>query len=228
MRPLATPRRAALLLSLATLLLLVPALAQAFNWLVPAGGETWTAGTTHTVEWAGTPGGNVNIQVIDFNTASVVGNVTLGAPNAFVASWSLPPSLPPGPYQLYIEDVPTSTWSYSAVFTVRAVPPCAVGCTYVTVVPTYYGAYPGTQCSTNANVANGLAQVWVADQLANLCTGVIDPTSVMADYTYLPSAVCEVGQFGPYAVEASAIACCCAGATPAERRTWGRLKTIYR
>lgn len=227
MRLSATPRRAALLLSLATLLI-VPALARAFTFQVPAGGETWTAGTTHTIEWTGTPGGNVNIQVIDFNTASVVGNVTLNAPNAFVASWNLPPTLPPGQYQLYIEDVPVTTWSYGPVFTVRAMPPCAVGCTVVTVAPTYYGAYPGTQCSTDSGVALASAQSWLGAQLATLCTGVVDPSSVLADYTYLPSAACEVGQFGPYAVEATAVACCCAGATPAERRTWGRLKTIYR
>jgi len=39
-----------------------PAVAQPFTWLLPAGGETWTAGTTHSIEWTGgTPSGNVSI-----------------------------------------------------------------------------------------------------------------------------------------------------------------------
>ena len=52
----------------------VPAAAQPFSWLLPAGGETWTAGTTHSIEWTGgTPSGNVSIVLAQLEAGCMEG-----------------------------------------------------------------------------------------------------------------------------------------------------------
>src|SRR5205823_5622719 len=81
-----------------------PASAQPFTWLLPSGGETWTAGTTHTVEWSGGPASTVNVYIdrlSPFQVADVVGN---GLPNTGFAYWTIPSGLTPGAYQVYVED----------------------------------------------------------------------------------------------------------------------------
>lgn len=225
--------RAHVVIALAAVLLLSPRVsaAQAFTWQVPAGGETWTAGTSHSVEWTGGPVAmNVNVLLISITLNAVVGPVALNAPYLLPASWAIPANLPPGPYQLYIEDVGTTTYQYSGIFTVQAGPTCSQGCVQVAIAPGNFGGYPATHCGTTAADAMANAQSWLSAQLANACAQGwnIDNSSIMADYTFLPTGACYVGQFGAFMVEASAVACCCPGPTDARKSTWGTLKVRYR
>ena len=57
------------------------ALASAPTWMVPAGGETWTAGTHHTIEWSG-GGANATIfalVLVEVANPALSNWVTVGA-----------------------------------------------------------------------------------------------------------------------------------------------------
>lgn len=232
--PQATPLRVRMRIALhLALLLACPALAraQAFTWQVPAGGETWTKGTTHTVVWSGGPVSvNTNVQVISLSPYQVAGTIALNHPYSLPASWTIPAGLAPGSYQLYVEDVTTSTWAYSATFTIQNQPPCATGCLPFAIAREWWSGYPATSCGTDAATALNNAQSWMSTQLAGACAQgfTLDPSSVIAEYTYLPVGSCYAGQFGAFQVEATAVGCCCSAATDATRRTWGTLKLRYR
>jgi len=123
-------------IALAAALLLLPriASAQPFAFQVPAGGETWTAGTTHTIEWTGGPiGVNSNVYLISIVPFQSQGPIVLNSPYLQPASWAISSGLPPGQYQLYIEDVGSTTYSYSNIFTVQARPTCASGCAAIAI-----------------------------------------------------------------------------------------------
>jgi hypothetical protein len=102
--------RLRLALSLVAFLAVLPQLAVAatpVTWLVPAGGEVWTAGTTHTIEWSG---GDPSVFVVayvqqfpPYGSAAVPGNAFF--PNNGHGIWALttdPTYLPPGSYKLAI------------------------------------------------------------------------------------------------------------------------------
>ncbi len=218
-------------IAFATALLFSPriASAQPFSWQVPAGGEIWTAGTTHTIEWTGGPIGiNSNVFLISITPYTNQGPIVLNSPYFQPAIWALPLGLPAGQYQLYIEDVGTTTYQYSNIFTVQSPPTCAVGCVLVTVATENFAGYPATHCGTTAAIAMSNAQSWINGRLYTECNGTIDNSSILADYTFLPTGSCYAGQFGAYQVEVSAVACCCNAATDAKRGSWGKLKVRYR
>jgi hypothetical protein len=208
-----------------------PSSAQPFNWLLPAGGETWTAGTTHTIEWnGGNAGWNVNVHIIrvtPFVTADVV---ALGILNNGYAQWSVPPTFLPGQYLAYVsETVSGSPYAYSQAFNIQAAPTCGVGCTLVSASMPWYG-YPGGVCDVTVPGALAAAQSYVLPLLSNACAGgaTLDPSSIVVDATILPFGVCFSGYSGQYIAEASAVGCCCSGATPSKPSSWGRVKTLYR
>ncbi len=207
------------------------AFAQAFTWLSPVGGEVWTAGTTHTLEWSGGPSGsNLTVQLIRLSPFQVAGTVQSNMPYGFATPMTIPANLPPGAYQVYVSDTPTTTWAYSSTFTIQAPPACAAGCALVAVAPEFSGGYPLTSCGTTAAIAYSNAQSWLTTKLSNACPAgyVLDPSSVVSEFTQLPLGSCYVGEFGAYQVEATAVACCCPGPTSGRRSSWGGVKTHYR
>lgn len=225
-------RRPAPAVSLFAVLALTGALAPAafaFTWLLPAGGETWTAGTTHKVEWSGGPAANVNVSVIRLVPFQVAGSIAANVPNAGYETWAIPPTLTPGSYQLYVEDTAVSEYTYGPTFTIQAAPQCGEDCTLVAYSVSNYG-YPSGMCDTTPGGALTAAQNYVLSNLSSACPGgsAIDPSSIVVDATILPFGVCFVGYSGQYIAEASAVACCCPQATPSEASTWGGVKATYR
>jgi Ser-Thr-rich glycosyl-phosphatidyl-inositol-anchored membrane family protein len=230
---LARHLRSHVVIALAAALLALPriASAQPFAFQIPAGGETWTAGTTHTIEWTGGPVGvNSNVYLISITPFASQGPIVLNSPYFQPASWAISSGLTPGQYQLYIEDVGSTTYNYSQIFTVQARPTCASGCAAISVAPENFAGYPAVHCGSTAAIAMANAQSWLNAQLAAACGSglTLDNSSVVADYTFLPTGSCYAGEFGAYMVEVSAVACCCSAATPNRRDSWGKLKVRYR
>lgn len=204
--------------------------AQAFNWLLPAGGETWTAGTSHSLAWSGGPPNVLNVSLIQVTPFQNAGTIAFNIPYTLGTLWSIPANLPPGAYQVYIEDLGATQFAYSLPFQVVAPPPCAPGCTRVSIGPTMYGYSPGTSCHSTLAGAIGLANSYISAQVAGGCPAgwFVATGSTAIDLTQSPYPSCFVGQTGFFGVEATATFCCCPGPTDARRSTWGQLKSHYR
>jgi hypothetical protein len=210
------------------------------TWLVPAGGEVWTAGTTHTIAWSG---GDPSVfavfyieQFSPFGQAVVPGNAFF--PNNGHGMWVLttdPNYLPPGTYKLGIGiQGDTNGPYYSNEFTIVAPPECLFGCERVSAsfpVPNpFYSAPPMGACGYGPFSAISAAENYIQGQLALQCFAgySIHPGSVVMDVTLLPFGSCALEVSAPFVAEASGFGCCCPDVVPAKRPTWGTLKSIYR
>jgi hypothetical protein len=231
------------LLALAALAALAPApaaLAQTpVTWLVPAGGETWTAGTTHTIEWSG--GGPSVFAIVyvqqfpPYAQVPVQGNAFF--PNNGHGTWTLSTDqnlLPLGNYRLLIGMQNDNTPYYSNEFTVAPAPECLSHCSQVWAsfpVPSpFYSELPLGACGTSPHAAGSAAYAYIQSELAIQCNSgwTLDPNSLVIDVTSLPIGSCLRGYSGAYVAEASGTGCCCEDVVPARRATWGTLKTLYR
>lgn len=207
-----------------------PAVAQPFSWLLPAGGETWTAGTTHSIEWTGgTPSGNVSIvlaQTMPPFTAVFLNNLY---PNSGYFAWSIPSNQAPGTYQLNVSEVFPPNSLYSQTFTIQPGVECLSACSLVTYSMPAVWPQAGA-CGTTAPDALAAAQATVLAQLEAGCMEgySIAPGSVVIDATILPVGFCLVGYTGVFVAEAAGMACCCPDAVPAEDVNWGTVKSLYR
>lgn len=216
------------LLCIVLLLAAAPAAAQPFNWLLPAGGETWTAGTTHTVEWSGGPASNVDLLLISLSPYQVWGPIAINVPNSGAYSWPIPANVPPGPYQVYVGDTGTPTvWAYSQSITIQAAPTCGANCVLTSVAMPFFDP-PAGVCGQTQAEASGFATAWAQSNFACPNGYTLDQGSMVIDVTFLPVGVCLAGYSGPFVAEASAVACCCADPAPVPRSTWGRVKSRYR
>jgi hypothetical protein len=204
-----------------------PAAAQNFFWQLPGGGDVWTAGTTHTIEWTGGPAGTATLELIRLSPLSVAGTIATLVPNTGFAQWAIPANLTPGGYQIYIEDTARSTWSYSYEVDIDPAPACAASCV-LTSYAMPFTTPPAGVCGANGLELDRLGQSWVQSHFACPPGYEVDPSSMTIDVTFLPIGVCLSGYGGPFIAEAAAVACCCATSTGASRSTWGRVKSIYR
>lgn len=205
------------------------AIAQPFNWLLPQGGETWTAGTTHTVEWTGGPA-IVNVYAISLTPFQVADVIAAGVSNTGFEQWTIPSSLAPGQYILFVGDITNNTvYIYGPTFTVQAGPNCGAGCTVTTANMPFYGS-PGGVCDATVAGAQAAATAYLQTLINSSCASGynLDQSSVIIDVTILPVGVCFAGYGGQYVAEASAVFCCCAGPVPTENKTWGAIKARYR
>ena len=217
-------RRLTIALALVTLCLPILAAATAVTWIIPAGGETWTAGTQHTIAWAG--GFPTTVLTYHPLPLSMTGYV-IGAyfPNTGSYTFNIPANTPPGPYVLQIGFVEGGTPSYSAEFTIGAAPECLNGCSLVSA-----STAPGAGiCGTTAVEAVANAEAWIQAQLESQCFEgySINPGSVTIDVTFVPVVPCYVGYVGAYVAEASGFGCCCPDAVPTETQSFGDIKARY-
>jgi len=207
-----------------------PAVAQPFTWLLPAGGETWTAGTTHSIEWTGgTPSGNVSIvlaQTMPPYTAVFLNNLTL---NSGYFTWSIPSNQAPGTYQLNVSEVFPPNALYSQTFTIQPGVECLSACYPVTYSMPAVWPLAGA-CGATAPDALAAAEAYVLAQMEAACMEgfSIAPGSVMIDATILPVGFCLSGYSGAFVAEAAGVACCCPDVVPAEDVNWGSVKSLYR
>lgn len=216
--------------------LLCPALAAAQfpSWQVPAGGETWTAGSSHTLCWSGGTAQVFGLGAYDANTNAFypIGSMF---PNTGNVVWNIPANLPPGTYYLTIGfNLLVPPTANSGTFTIRAAPECLVGCNLVsanlTTANPWTGAIPLTYCGMSQAQAWAYAEAAALAQLEAQCSEgySIDAGSVQYDTTGMPQGSCHVGYFGGFMAESFAFGCCCPDAVPAEQQSWGSLKTLYR
>lgn len=233
--PVARLRHPPLLLAALPMLLLVAGPVTASTWLLPAGGEIWTAGTSHTVAWTGT--GTSAIVTYHPLPLSMTGYVVAAFfPNTGYVTFSIPANLPPGQYVMQVAYQTGDPAVYSQPFTIVAPPECLNGCSLVSAsMPAsspWTGAQPLNVCGFTAIGATSVAEAYIISALQSQCAEgySLDPGSVHIDFTLLPPGVgtCMVGYFGNFMAEASGFGCCCQDAVPTETHAWGDVKARYR
>lgn len=225
-------------LILIALVFILPTVASAVPpvWMVPAGGEVWTAGSQHTIAWAG--GTSTAVMLYHQLPISMAGNL-VGAyfANTGYITFSIPAATPPGQYVLEMgftgADADPGDHSYSPEFSIVAPPECLFGCSLVSasMIPSQpnLGSPPVAACGNSAAEASANAAAFIAAELENQCYEgySIDPGSMSIDVTFIPTAICYSGYSGPYYAEATGFGCCCPDAVPAETWSFGSVKARY-
>jgi hypothetical protein len=208
------------------LLVALPALAGAapFAWSVPSGIETWSTGHVHTVLWSGGPASPVNIHLIQLPANVIAQTVVLGDVNDGERVFRLSASLAPGTYQMYIEDTAQTEWAYGPQFHVAVTEPCVAPCTGGAL-----GA-PALVCGQTQAEAEALAIALAQSQIGCGMAGSVDPNSIEIETTLLAVGAypCPAGYGGAYAVEASAVWCCCLPPVGTQDTPWTGVKSLYR
>ena len=87
------------------------------------GGETWQAGTTHTIQWTytGDPGSNVKIELLKaipgagppiYEKTTIIESTPIGSGGAGSYSWAIPPSQPVGSdYKIVVTSTTNSSYT---------------------------------------------------------------------------------------------------------------------
>lgn len=206
------------------------AFAQPATWITPAGGETWTPGTSHTLAWSG-------------GTPTVFGIAAYAVPgpavwpispqisNTGFVTWNLPTNLPSGTYILTIGFVGDTSYNSQPITISGGQPECLLGCYLqsASTITSQGGFPPIGACGNTAQAAMDAAEALVTTQLQSQCGEgySLDPGSIVIDVTLVPTGTCYAGFSGPFMAEASGFGCCCADAVPNEARSWGSLKAIF-
>jgi len=196
--------------------------AQPFAWSVPTGTETWSTGHVHTVLWSGGPATLVNVYLIHIPANVVAQIVVLSASNDGETVFRLSNALAAGTYQMYIEDTAQTTWTYGPQFQVRNSEPCVSTCTQGAT------GSPALVCGQTQAQAESLAIALVQSQINCGMAGNLDPNSIAIETTLLAVGAypCPPGYTGAYAVEASAIWCCCQQPVVTTPMPWSRVKLL--
>jgi hypothetical protein len=199
------------------------ALAQPFAWSIPSGVESWSTGHVHTILWTGGPASNVNIYLIQQPMNVVAQVVVTNDVNDGERQMRLAATLTPGTYQFYIEDTAQTTWTYGPQFHIATNPDCVPPCTGGAL-----GA-PALVCGQTQAQAEALATALAQSYIACGMAGDLDLGSVQIETTLLSVGAfpCPSGYSGAYAVEASAIWCCCPRPVNVQPSPWSLVKSLY-
>ena len=104
-----------------------------FTIISPNFNDSLCAGSEITINWSGgNPLWNVEISLIDVNAWAVVAIVAANTPNDGMETWTIPSNMPPGNYEIYIQEANVLTWKYGNDFTIKhcpAPPECLEECT---------------------------------------------------------------------------------------------------
>lgn len=195
-----------------------------FSWAIPSGVETWSTDHVHTILWSGGPAGSVNIYLINVSLNMSLQTVVLNSPNDGEAAFRLGNSLPPGTYLFYIEDTAVTTWTYGPQFEIQATPACVSPCTQGA-----FGA-PLVVCGQTQAEAESLAIALAEMHIACGMAGTVDPATISIETTLLAVGGfnCPAGYTGAYAVEVSAVWCCCQQPVLTLPSSWSQVKAMYR
>lgn len=191
---------------------------------MPSGIESWSTEHVHTVLWSGGPASPVNLYLIQQPINVVAQIAVLGDVNDGAAQFRLSATLAPGTYQMYIEDTAQTTWTYGPRFHIAVSTPCTVPCTGGAL-----GA-PVVVCGQTQAEAEALAIALAQSHVACGMAGDVDLNSIQIETTVLNVGAypCPAGYSGAYAVEASAIWCCCPRPVRTQPAPWSRVKSLYR
>ncbi|HEX7880329.1 MAG TPA: hypothetical protein VF720_13020 [Candidatus Eisenbacteria bacterium] len=214
------------ILTAVTLAAVAPAIALAvpYTWAVPMGGETWGTGHVHTLLWSGGPANPTNIYLIHVPSNTVAQVVALNTVNDGEVQFRLNSGLAPGPYLFYIEDNIPTEWTYGPEIQIRETPACIAPCTQGS-----FGA-PLTVCGQTQAEAESLAIALAQSHISCGMAGNVVPGSVSIETTLINVGgyPCPAPYGGAYAVEVSAVWCCCHEPTDVEGRTWSGIKVLLR
>jgi hypothetical protein len=231
-------RVASVLFRLAAVVLSRAAMATPVTFMVPAGGEIWTAGTNHTIEWLG--GGPTGVfALVMVEVANPINMVTVSAffPNNGYIGWTIPTNIPMGAYRpLFGIDQDEAGPYEGPIFTIRPAPECLSGCFQVSAnfpgPSPSFSAPPVGICAATTTQAEAQAGEYILNQLLDHCgEGYgLDPGCVLIDVTLLPVGTCltQENPSGLFVADATGTGCCCADAVPTTRENWGSLKSQYR
>ncbi len=214
------------------------ALATTPTYMVPAGGEIWTAGTMHAIEWAGGgPNGVFALVMVEIANPTNMVTVSTFFPNNGYIRWLIPQNITPGAYKPLMSFDQDNGGPYAGpIFTIRPAPECLSGCQQVWAnfpgpSPSFSGP-PIGQCATGPSQAAAMAEAYILNQLLDQCGegAGLNPGSVLIDVTLLPVGDClfQEQSSEPFVAEATGTGCCCADAVPATQENWGSLKSLYR
>lgn len=99
-----------------------PEAAGDFTFLVPAGGETWNAGETHTIRWTGgCAEWQVHLALIFVDPFQVWSGISPAITNDRSFEWTIPVDVPTSDYYLYVMEENARTWSYGPAFHINGV-----------------------------------------------------------------------------------------------------------
>ena len=206
------------------------ALAQPATWVTPAGGETWTPGTAHTLAWTG--GAPTVFGIAAYAVPGpAVWPISPQISNTGYVTWNLPTNLPAGTYILTIGFVGDTSYNSQPITISGAPPSCLVGCYLqsASTITSQGGFPPIGACAFTAQGALDAAAALATAQLESQCSEgySLDPGSIVMDVTLIPTGVCYAGFFGTFVAEASGFGCCCPDAVPNEAQSWGSLKATF-
>ena len=214
------------------------ALATTPTYMVPAGGEIWTAGTMHAIEWAGGgPNGVFALVMVEIANPTNMVTVSTFFPNNGYIRWLIPQNITPGAYKPLMSFDQDNGGPYAGpIFTIRPAPECLSGCQQVWAnfpgPSPSFTAPPIGQCATSPSQAEAMAVAYIQNQLAGQCGEgySLNPGSVVIDVTLLPVGDCLFQESGGtlFVAEATGVGCCCQDAVPATPQSWGTLKSLYR
>lgn len=93
--------------------------AMSFAVTAPVSGYSLAAGSTTDITWTGgNPNERLGIWLVDTDEWIVAGEIAVNIVDDGHESWTIPANLPPGDYQIYIENQSVTDWTYGTPFTV--------------------------------------------------------------------------------------------------------------
>ena len=90
--------------------------AAAYSVTAPVNGYQVAAGSTIAVTWTGPGTSNVDIHAIHVPTWTSAGAIVSNTADDGQEFWTIPCDLRPGQYQIYVQNVAVTDWTYGTTF----------------------------------------------------------------------------------------------------------------